>query len=170
MVISRLPQCDLDDVVHSVRPVDIDRLENLLDPAREWELRANFSMKEFRLLQRKRIHELLEIMRRICHNAGILAQWGAYVSEFERYNRLARQLHERAVEVRVCASFAIAKLRMWIVLRADTWPLLPRPSLPGLRNNAGIDTVIAYSALKELAGTLCSNMDNRDSDELRHRL
>jgi hypothetical protein len=169
-LISRLPDCNLDDVLNSVRPVDLDRLESLLDPANEWQLRANLSNGEFRLQQRKRIHQTLEIMLRVAHNASVLTQWAKHRSESEHEAALARELHAKAIEVRVCALFAVSKLKTWIILRAQAWPFLLQPRLSNLRRNAGIDLLFAYAELRDVAGRLCSNRRAADCDELLRRL
>lgn len=168
-VLLRFPDCNLDDVFHSVRPVDLDRLESLLNPANEWQLRANLSKREFRLQQRKRIHETLEIMLRLSHNATVLGEWGHNKSKDGEQPLPARELHEAAVELRVCTLFAIVKLKTWMILRAEAWPFL-RPRLSTLRKSAGVDVLFAYLKVRDAAAHLCLDTRPEDFDELLRRL
>ena len=69
---------------------------------------------------------------------------------------LAHELHEKAVEVCVCTLFAIAKLKTWNILGIGAWPLLLPPRLSTVRRSAGVDVLLCYGNLKDVAANLCA--------------
>lgn len=109
-------------------------------------------------------------MLRASHNALVLAQWGNNQSKDDGRAILARELHEKAVEVRVCTLFAIAKLKTWNILGIGAWPLLPPPRLSTVRRSAGVDVLLCYGNLKDVAVNLCAKANTVDCTELLERL
>lgn len=165
-LILRPRQHTLLDVIVAIRPVALDRLASLLDPAEEWRLRIELAEREFRLLQRGRIHQTLEIVLRMSHNALVLAGWSCRAAEDGEHEILHRELHERAVEVRACALLAVLILRTWIIFRVEALPLLPIPRLSRLRELGGIETVASYERLRGAIRRLYHDAQTVDGDDL----
>ena len=119
----RFPERTLHDLMPLLQPVHIEEVELLFDPGEAAFLRANFSDREFRSLQRQRLYLAMEHLKRMAQNAAILAQWANH--ELSRSNpqtqELASELHREAVYVRVYALFARLKLNLWILLRLGRW-------------------------------------------------
>src|SRR5215475_5093126 len=69
------PDRTADDVVDFLLPVDLEKAESLLDVSTETHLRCDLSRKEFRRLQRKRIHLYVAFVHRMAHNAAVLIDW-----------------------------------------------------------------------------------------------
>jgi hypothetical protein len=82
----------------------------------------------------------------------------------------AQELVQAATEFRLYSLLALAKLKLWIILRLDEWPLLPSPSLPGLRHLFDIDAVSSYHRLREAAGSLSLAYGYDYHQELSQRL
>src|SRR5580698_3131489 len=97
------PDRTADDVVDFLLPVDLEKAETLLDANAETLLRCDLSRKEFRKMQRKRIHLYVAFVHRMAHNAAVLIDWANREVEGgdEQAAMLARELQETALEVRV---------------------------------------------------------------------
>ena len=67
---------------------------------------------------------------------------------------MAHELIQAATEFRLYAVVARLKLKMWIVLRLDHWPVFPEPSVSRLKTLMGIDAIGSYHRLKAAAGSL----------------
>src|SRR5689334_22658250 len=136
----RFPDRTVDDVVDFLVPIDFERVESLLDPAFEWNLKTCLTAAEFRKVQRKRIHLYIEFLQRMTHNATILIQLGNREAEGRDAEtvKLAEELQRQSVKVRVYTIAATLKLRLWLFLRVDVWHILPAPSLCDLREVYGI--------------------------------
>jgi hypothetical protein len=166
-LILRAPLLTFQDVIVAIRPVALDRLANLLDPAEEWRLRIELVEKEFRFLQRSRIHQALEIALRMSHNASALAGWSRRAA---KHAILHRELHEQAVEVRACALLAILILRTWIIFRVEAWSFLPVPRLSRLRQLCGIEPVASYERLRAAVRRLYADEQTLDGEDLFRNL
>ncbi|HLJ85443.1 MAG TPA: hypothetical protein VKZ53_01390 [Candidatus Angelobacter sp.] len=157
--LGKFPNRTISDVGPYLRPTELQELDDILDPVAEVNFRLNLSNHEFRQLQRKRIHLVRECLLRMSHNALILIEWGNMEwmgpseSEFSERQQLGRELVQAATEFRLYSLLALAKLKIWIVLRLEIWPFLA-PSISALRKMAGIDAVRAYLRLKEAAAFL----------------
>ena len=149
----RFPERTLHDLMPLLQPVHIEEVELLFDPGETAFLRANFSDREFRSLQRQRLYLAMEHLKRMAQNAAILAQWANH--ELSRSNpqtqELASELHREAVYVRVYALFARLKLNLWILLRLGPvgWLLTP-----DFLRCVGISGLPAYGKLKRAAASL----------------
>jgi len=169
-LILRPPQHTFQDVIVAIRPVALDHLARLLDPAEEWRLRIELAKEEFRLRQRSRIHQTLEIVSRMSHNAAVLADWSCGTAEGDEHAIRYRELHELAVEVRACAVLAVLILRTWIIFRVDAWPFLPIPRLSRLRELGGIEPVASYERLKGAVRRLHPDARTIDDDDFFRNL
>jgi hypothetical protein len=166
------PDRTADDVVDFLLPVDLEKAENLLDANAETLLRCDLSRKEFRKMQRKRIHLYVAFVHRMAHNAAVLIDWANREVEGgdEQAAMLARELQQTALEVRVYSLLTLIKLRLWLLIRLDYWQVLPAPSLYEVREVGGILGLESYDRLKTAASFLFLEMGQRNFDELLHNL
>ena len=191
--LGKFPTRTRDDVSPYLRPTELQELEALLDPVQETNLRFELAPRQFRSWQRKRIHLMREYLLRMSHNALVLTEWGNMelaavgfpaesrpkesvdsgngISQRDLQRQaLAQELIQAATEFRLYSLMARLKLKLWIVLRLGEWPLLPSPSLPGLRHLSGIDAVSSYHRLREAAGALSLAYGYDYHQELSQRL
>jgi hypothetical protein len=166
------PERTANDVVDFLLPVDMDKVEGLLDPEAEGVLKRQLSRDEFRQLQRKRIHLYLSFVKRMAHNASVLIDWANREAEGddERMIQLAQELQQGAVEVRLYSLMTILKLRLWLLLRVDSWKLMPVPSLYDVRELGGIRGTESYDRLKTTAGFLFLEMRQPNFEQLFQNL
>jgi hypothetical protein len=176
--LGKFPHRTIDDVGPFLRPTELQELEEILDPANETNLRLIFSPAEFRQLQRKRIHLMRECLLRMSHNALVLIEWGNMewmgprqrADQDQQRRALAHELVQAATEFRLYSLLALLKLKLWIVLRLDAWPILTSPKVSDLRKLAGIDAVRAYLRLRDAAGCLGQAHGGQYETELMARL
>jgi len=166
------PDRTVDDVIDFLLPVDLEKAESLLDPHAESTLRTDLTRTEFRRLQRKRLHLYLALVRKMSHNASVLIEWSNQEAEGtdERTVQLAHELQQTGVEVRLYSLLAQAKLRFWLLIRLDSWKILPAPSLYELQEAGGIHGLETYERLKTTASFLFLEMGHRNLEELLHHL
>ncbi|HXB22683.1 MAG TPA: hypothetical protein VNV88_14950 [Candidatus Solibacter sp.] len=176
--LGKFPARTIDDVKPYLRPIELEELEALLNPANETNFQLRLSPAEFRQLQRKRIHLMREYLLRMSHNALVLIEWGnmewmgpGQRADLDKDRRmLAQELVQAATEFRLYSLLALLKLKLWILLRLDAWPILPSPRVSGLRKLAGIDAVRAYLRLKDAVSYLSELHGTQYQEELVARL
>jgi hypothetical protein len=168
----RFPERTAQDVVDFLLPVDMEKVEALLDPVAEGTLRRQLDREEFRQLQRKRIHLYLSFVKRMAHNASVLIDWANREAESndEKMIQLAQELQQGAVEVRLYSLLTLLKLRFWLLLRVDSWRILPIPSLYDVRELGGIRGAQSYDRLKTTAGFLFLEMQQPNFEQLFQNL
>jgi hypothetical protein len=146
-----------------LRRVDLQLLEELLDPAEEAKLRRQMSARAFRRAQRGRILAAREQIRRVAHNARIFLQWGneefgqlaaKSPGDFDDGDRLVLQVVGSAAQVQRAAFVVLAKIALWRLTLVHLWPMLPSPSLYDLREALGGDLLQRYELLTASAGQL----------------
>src|SRR5438552_9274926 len=153
--LGKFPDRTIDDVAPYLRPTDLETFESILGPAEEFHFRLRLPAKQFRQIQRKRIHLLREYLLRMSHNALVLIEWGnmewvgpAQRADLDKNRRMmAQELVQAATEFRLYSLLALLKLKLWILFRLDAWPVISSPKVSGLRRLAGIDAVKAYLRL-----------------------
>ncbi|HEV2989272.1 MAG TPA: hypothetical protein VG759_12580 [Candidatus Angelobacter sp.] len=176
--LGKFPSRTIDDVRPYLRPIELEELEEILDPANEANFRFRLSPAEFRQLQRKRIHLMREYLLRMSHNALILIEWGnmewtgpAQRADLDRDRRvMAQELVQAATEFRLYSLLALLKLKIWILFRLDAWPVIPSPKVSGLRRLAGIDALKAYLRLRKAVSYLSEIHGHQYQEELVTRL
>ena len=176
--LGKFPARTIDDVKPYLRPTELEELEALLDPANETNFQLRLSSVEFRQLQRKRIHLMREYLLCMSHNALVLIEWGNMEwmgpgkrADLDKDRRmLAQELVQAATEFRLYSLLALLKLKLWILLRLDAWPIIPSPKVSGLRKLAGIDAVRAYLRLKDAVSYLSELHGTEYQQELVARL
>lgn len=168
----RFPERTVDDVVDYLLPVDLDKVEELLDPQTEAILRNQLTSEEFRRLQRKRIHQYVAFLQRMSHNAAILVEWANREADGsdERKKELAAKMQQLGVEVRLYSLVALVKLRFWLLIRLDSWRILPAPCLHEVREAAGVKGMESYDKLKTAASFLFLEMGQQNYEQLMHNL
>jgi len=176
--LGKFPARTIDDVKPYLRPIELQELEEILDPANEANYQFKLSPAEFRHLQRKRIHLMREYLLRMSHNALVLIEWGnlewmgpGQRADLDKGRRmLAQEMVQAATEFRLYSLLALIKLKLWILFRLDAWPIIPSPRVSALRRLAGIDAVRAYLRLREAVGYLCEIHGSQYQEELVARL
>jgi hypothetical protein len=146
-----------------LRRVDLQLLEELLDPAEEAKLRRQMSARAFRRAQRGRILAAREQIRRIAHNARIFLKWGNEEykqlaaknrGDFDDGDHMVLAVVRSAAEVERAALLVLAKVLVWRITLVHLWPMLPSPSLYDLREAMGSDLLQRYEMLTASAGQL----------------
>jgi hypothetical protein len=176
--LGKFPARTIDDVKPYLRPIELQELEEILDPANEANFQFRLSPAEFRALQRKRIHLMREYLLRMSHNALVLIEWGnlewmgpGQRADLDKERRmLAQEMVQAATEFRLYSLLALLKLKFWILFRLDAWPVIPSPKVSGLRRLAGIDAVRAYQRLREAVAYLSEAHGGDYQEELVARL
>lgn len=173
------PVRQLRDMVAVLRFVREEEIETLLDAEEEGRMRTAMSRREFREEQYTRMRRLFEYLRRLAFN-GKLMLCLAYAEQEKLAHQnlenaleraaLVREMIEAGVEFRIYSVFALAKLGLWILLRADRWILLPQPSLSDLREVAQTDGLEAYSRLCSAVGYLSLQYGESSYRELMQAL
>ena len=168
----RFPDRTIDDVTDYLLPVDFEKAEGLLDPQTEAILRKELSPEEFRALQRKRIHHYLALVQRMAHNAAVLIEWANREARTATGQKLemVTKLQQVGVEVRLYSLFALIKLRFWLLIRVESWTILPAPSLDDMRQVGGVKGLESYDRLKTAASFLFIEMGRGHFEELLQNL
>ena len=168
----RFPDRTIDDVTDYLLPVDFEKAESLLDPQTEAILRKELSPEEFRALQRKRIHHYLALVQRMAHNAAVLIEWANLEARTATGQKLemVTKLQQVGVEVRLYSLLALIKLRFWLLIRVESWTILPAPSLDDMRQVGGVKGLESYDRLKTAASFLFIEMGQGNFEELLQNL
>ena len=173
------PVRQLRDLVAVLRFVREEEIETLLDAEEEGKLRAGMSRREFREEQYTRMRRLFEYLRRMAFNGKLMLSL-AYAEQDKLAHEnlpdaveraaLIRETIEAGIEFRIYSVFALGKLSLWILLRADRWILLPQPSLSDLREVAQTNGLEAYSRLCSAVGYLSLHYGESSYRELMKAL
>jgi hypothetical protein len=168
----RFPDRTIDDVTDYLLPVDFEKAESLLDPQTEAILRKELSPEEFRALQRKRIHHYLALVQRMAHNSAVLIEWANREARTATGQKLemVTKLQQVGVEVRLYSLLALIKLRFWLLIRVESWRILPAPSLDDMRQVGGVKGLESYDRLKTAASFLFIEMGQGNFEELLQNL
>jgi hypothetical protein len=161
-----------DDVIDFLQHIDLDKAESLLDPGAEHSLRMTMSPRNFRRLQRKRVHLYVEFLKRMSHNAKILVELGNRLAEGGPYGvaSAATAMQQDGIAVRLYTLTTLLKLRFWLLIRLHAWFMLPSLSLCDARETCGICGLDAYSRLKTAATSLFLELRSDRFDELTQAL
>ncbi|HEY1262036.1 MAG TPA: hypothetical protein VGF06_00850 [Terriglobales bacterium] len=168
----RFPERTAEDVADYLLPVDLAKIEELLDPQAEAILRRELGPTDFRRLQRKRIHNYVAIVRRMSHNAAVLVEWAnrEVKNRDPRAARLAAELQQAGIELRLYCLLALVKLGFWLLIRVDSWRILPSPTLDDMREAGGIRGLETYDRLRSAASFLFIEMGQPNFEEFLHKL
>ena len=116
------PVHDIGDVSKLLKPIDLQSLQNLLDPAQDMYLRRRLTGTAFRTVQRARRVAAAEYLWRLAQNAGILVGAGHYARTAANPHvaSAGRNLASVAVVTRVLALLALARLSIGIAFPHTT--------------------------------------------------
>jgi hypothetical protein len=167
----RGPERTIHDLIPLLEPINLDEIELLFDPGEASFLRSNFSDAQFSALQSKRLHLAREYLRRMAHNAAVLAEWAdREVSRNTTTEELASELHRDAVHVRIYALSARMWLNLWALLCLGPSRWLPTSLVTDCRKCAGISGLPAYGKLKNTAATLFVQFGHPEFEQLMQHL
>ncbi|HEY6183726.1 MAG TPA: hypothetical protein VIW67_15875 [Terriglobales bacterium] len=168
----RFPDRTINDVTDYLLPVDFEKAEGLLDPQTEAILRKELEPEEFRALQRKRVHLYLALVQRMAHNAAVLIEWANREARTATGSKveMVTNLQQVGVEVRLYSLLALIKLRFWLLIRVESWRILPAPSLDDMRQVGGVKGLDSYDRLKTAASFLFIEMGQGNFEELLQNL
>jgi hypothetical protein len=112
------PVSKLEDLAGNTRPVDLEALRNLVDPAEEEFLRANLPVNEFCIIRRARLRAAVEYVRRAAHNAAILLRLGEAARQHSDSGiaTAGQQLVDSALRLRLYSLGVLARLYIGIAL------------------------------------------------------
>jgi hypothetical protein len=172
MIWFRFPDRTIHDVTDYLLPVDFEKAEGLLDPQTEAILRKELEPEEFRALQRKRIHHYLALVQRMAHNAAVLIEWANREARTATGQKLemVTKLQQVGVEVRLYSLLALVKMRFWLLIRVESWRILPAPSLDDMRQVGGVKGLESYDRLKTAASFLFVEIGQGNFEELLQNL
>jgi len=169
----------IDDVVLFARPLNTEDFERITDPADEWLLRRSLPGREFGRVQRQRMRLCVEYVSRASHNAEILQGW-SYQDHAIAVSRsrnpadkkicLLWELSQTATEVRVFAFAVRLKIGLWLLLRLDLLPSRLIPKLCGVRTTAGLDLLVSYQKMTDLAKAASQFYGPDLADKISHTL
>ena len=166
----------LDEVTQFIQRLDWDELHETFDVVQEAKLIIFSSGYCLRRSWRVRIHTAREFMSRMHHNVRIIQELvrteiDDLIHEFEdRRPQRQQQLDEAMnliVGLRAALMIQTFKLTLWILLRADKWPVRRLPSIARLRTCGGdYDLIDNYKNLREAAAAIALRYGQRFHDEL----
>jgi hypothetical protein len=83
---------------------------------------------------------------------------------------MVTNLQQVGVEVRLYSLLALIKLRFWLLIRVESWRILPAPSLDDMRQVGGVKGLDSYDRLKTAASFLFIEMGQGNFEELLQNL
>jgi hypothetical protein len=143
-------------VIAYLRSVDLEEVGQLLDPVAEQYLRLNLTKAQFRKEQRNRMWLALEYLRRLSHNALVMAEWGYYELKRTRRTRIAQdhetamQLLSSSTQVRMCSFVLRMTIHAWLV-RVAILTFMPPPRVAKLIDAGSTDLLEFYQAMTNAA-------------------
>jgi hypothetical protein len=139
----------LDELATCTRAVDMAALHNLVDSAETQYLQRSMPPAAFRIVQRERTLAAAEYVRNIAHNAALLIRLGQ-LAQSNPDPQLAQAAHamvEKALHVRLVATFVIAKLYVSSFL-----PALPFSPEAVVRDYRGLtESAVLFTRLQRPA-------------------
>jgi hypothetical protein len=166
----------IEDLPLILRTVNLEKLERLLDPAAEGELRRGLSSAAFRREQVARFDSAMEQARRLSHNAAILESWAH--DEFDRTvsaksrvdftasDQSILRIMQTANQTRRQTLTMMIKIAIWRALLLLRIPFMPVPSVSDLRELLGRDLLETYQSLTSAAGQLGLAYGEREYEQL----
>jgi hypothetical protein len=151
---SQSRKVELGDLMSSFLPVDIQVLEELLNPAQQRHLQETYGQKELLRIYREQLRLTIECLRRMTHNAALLQQVG--YSQLESGNQLiatlAQEMIDAGVHVRV---YTFAGLIVLHLRNALSWiPMVATSRSAEVQQLLSSSLIPSYAQLKDKAGNL----------------
>ena len=105
------------DIEKLLRPIDLELVQNLLDPEQERYIRANLTAYQFFRYKLKQFMTAGEYISRASHNAAIFVALGRYASQSSdaRTASAGQSLFEAAIRLRILAVMARINLALKLI-------------------------------------------------------
>jgi hypothetical protein len=148
------PKVELDNLMPSFLPVNLDVLKELIDPAHQRYLQETYGREELLRIYREQLRLTIECLRRMTHNAALLQELG--YSQMRSGNQLiasmAQEMVDAGVHVRLYSCFALGVLHL---RNALSWvPLIAASRSTQVQQLVSSSLIPAYAQLKDKAGNL----------------
>lgn len=154
-----------------LRPVNIEDVEDLIDPTAEKFLQLNLGEKQFRKLQRKRMLRLLEQAGRMAHNTVQLRDWIRHerIKSITNNDRdleaAADKLADACIQVEGGARAIQFAIHLWLI-RSTLLPFVKIMYLSSLAHFDSFDLLHAYEQMANAALELCQLADSTKRADL----
>jgi hypothetical protein len=151
---NRAAKVELGDLLSSFLPVNVDVLQELIDPAQQRHLQETYGQEELLRIYREQLRLTIECLRRMTHNAALLQQLG--YSQIRSGNQLiasmAQEMIDAGVQVRLYSFIALGVLHL---RNALSWvPLVAATKSAQVQQLLSSGLIPAYAELKDKAGNL----------------
>jgi hypothetical protein len=151
---SQSRKVELDDLMSSFLPVDVEVLEELLSPAQQRRLQETYGQEELLKIYRQQLRLTIECLRRMTHNAALLQQLG--YSQMDSGNQLiatlAQEMVDAGVHVRLYTFVGLLVLHL---RNALSWiPMVAASRSAQVHHLLSSSLIPAYAQLKDRAGNL----------------
>jgi hypothetical protein len=151
---NRAAKVELGDLLSSFLPVNVDVLQELIDPAQQRYLQETYGQEELLRIYREQLRLTIECLRRMTHNAALLQQLG--YSQIRSGNQLiasmAQEMIDAGVQVRLYSFIALGVLHL---RNALSWvPLIAATKSAQVQQLLSSGLIPAYAELKDKAGNL----------------
>ncbi len=154
--VRRVRLVQLDELIPSFLPVNVETLAELIDPSQEERFRQECSPKELAEFQRQRVQLSIECLRRMSHNAALLQQLG--YSQLQSPNQLisslAQEMIDAGVHVRLYTFVGLIGLHLRSRLRITAVSMVPARRIGDVQGLLSASLIPAYELLKDKAGNL----------------
>lgn len=151
---SRLSQIELVDLVPKFLPVDLQILNELVDPVEQRHLQETYGHQALVRISRERVRITMECLQRMSHNAALLQQLGYQQlnSGNQLLAELGQEMIDAGVHVRLYSLMALVVLQMRHALR---WlPLASAARCIDVNALVSANLLPAYEMLKDKTGNL----------------
>ena len=145
---------ELSDLIPSVLPVNVDRLQELISPAQQRYLQETYGQEELLRIYREQLGLTIDCLRRMSHNAALLQQLG--YSQLNSGNQLiaslAQEMIDAGVHVRLYSfmSLIVLRVRNWL----SCFPMVAATRSAEVQHLLSSGLIPAYAELKDKAGNL----------------
>ncbi len=150
----RLSEIELGDLVPKFLPVDLEVLNQLVDPFEQRHLQETYGQQELLRISRERVRITMECLRRMAHNAALLQQLGYQQlnSGNQLIASLGQEMIDAGVHVRLYSFMALVVLHMRHVMR---WmPFISAARCIDVNALVSASLLPAYAMLKDKTANL----------------
>jgi hypothetical protein len=147
---------ELGELIPSFLPVNFEVLRELSESAPANHQHNSMSPEELAQIQRRRIQQSIDCLRRMTHNAALLQRIGYRQLESgnELISSLAQEMIDAGVHVRLYSLLGLVVLHTWSALLLAALPLLSAARITELQSMFSTSLVPAYQLLKNKADNL----------------
>jgi hypothetical protein len=146
---------DLHGIIQLLLPVNVERMQELFDPAEEWSLRAKNSPEAFKMVQRNRRKLAIQFASHMYRNAGLLQRLGraGMRRRGDSHAVTGKLLVDAGVAVRMRSFLLLFFLRLQQVLYTGS-------NLSAVKD-AAVDLLPEYDEMLRVAFNLSKVIDPR---------